>query len=72
MFGRERGGVGRRCLRGACRESVNSLAAAGEAEPRTLREEPVKRLPPSPESGSALVRHNFSMRGNLEWTSPKT
>ncbi|XP_070332345.1 origin recognition complex subunit 4 isoform X4 [Odocoileus virginianus] len=35
---------------------VNSLAAAGEAEQRTLREEPVKRFLPSPESHSALVQ----------------
>lgn len=51
---------------------VNSLAAAGEAERRTLREEPVKRFPTSPESRSALVRDNFSTRGNLEWTSLRT
>lgn len=58
-----------RCMPGVL---VNSLAAAGEAEQRTLREEPVKRFPLSPESRSALVRDNFSMRGNMEWTSLKT
>lgn len=62
-------GVGRSGRRGACAGNVGSsgvpLAVAGEAEQTTRRAAPVKRFLWSPNSCSALVRADFSVRGNM-------